>query len=76
MVTRSERLLAGQISGITLALQKKRAALRQLVFCSIIIVTFVQLCVILLLVNPKMEGSEYESTQTETYNIGERSKTT
>jgi len=33
-------------------------------------------CVTLLLVNPKMEGSEYESTQTETYNIGERSKTT
>ena len=30
VVTRSERLLAGQISGITLALRKKRAALRQL----------------------------------------------
>ncbi len=30
VVTRSERLLSGQISGITLALQKKRAALRQL----------------------------------------------
>jgi transposase len=30
VVTRSERLLAGQISGITLALQKKRVALRQL----------------------------------------------
>jgi transposase len=30
VVTRSERLLAGQIAGITLALRKKRAALRQL----------------------------------------------
>ena len=47
-----------------------------LVFCSKIIITFVQFYVTLSLVNPKMEDSEYESTQTETYNIGERSKTT